>query len=134
MREKKHSYKLSEEDKKAIVLEYYLNRSTQNVEDICKRYDISTRWLYQLVKSENGKKILEKSIIENKSNFSKKIDVIIDKALEEINKKLSDEEYMQKASVKDISIMIGTLYDKSRLEQNLSTNNSSINIKIEIEK
>lgn len=134
MKEKKHSYKLSEEDKKAIVLEYYLNRSTQNVEDICKRYDISTRWLYQLVKSENGKKILEKSIIENKSNFSKKIDMIIDKALEEINKKLNSEEYMQKASVKDISIMIGTLYDKSRLEQNLSTNNSSINIKIEIEK
>lgn len=130
----KHAYKLSEYDKQAIILDYYLNRSKTNVSDICNKYSISESWLYRLVKSEQGKKALEQSIIQNKDNFTKKVDLLIDKALEEIAKKLNDEEYMKKANVKDISVMIGTLYDKARLEQNLSTNNSSINIRIQVEK
>lgn len=127
---KKHNYKLSEEDKKQIVIEYYLNRSKESVEDICRRFDITNRRLYQLVKSNDGREILEQHIIESKSNFTKTLDLILEKTAKGLQEKLDKEDI----KALDYAKILGITYDKSRLEHNLSTSNNSININIKVEK
>lgn len=126
----KHNYKLSEEDKQQIVVEYCLNRRKENAIDLCNRYGISQTTLYSLVKSKQGQNILEKHILESKKNFSKKLDIILDKALEGLNNKLEEEDI----KALDYAKILGIAYDKSRLENNLSTSNNSININIKVEK
>ncbi len=125
----KHNYKLTEEDKQSIVLEYYLNKSKQNVQAVLDRYGISSRTLYSLVKQDKYKKQIEEYTKECKKNFSKKSQIIIDKALNTINKKIDNEE----VNPRDLITITGILYDKTRLENNLSTSNNSININIKIE-
>ena len=127
---KKHNYKLTEEDKQQIVVEYYLNRKKENIESICNRFDISTRTLYSLFSSKSGKQILDKHITESKKNFSKKLDLILNKAIEGLNNQLDIEDI----KALDYAKILGITYDKSRLENNLSTENKSINININIEK
>ena len=129
-KKEKHCYKLSEEDKQTITLDYYLNRSKQNVEDICNRYNISTRRLYQLVKDERYTKALDGYITQCKNNFSKKTSILIDKAIDKLQDKIDNED----ANIKDLTTTIGILYDKNRLEQNLSTSNNSISINIKVER
>lgn len=129
VRNNKHNYKLSEEDKQHITLEYYLNRQSANVLDICSKYNISTRRLYQIVKDEKYQKELNNYITECKNNFSKKTTMIIDKAINQLNEKIEDGD----ANIKDLTTTIGILYDKNRLEQNLSTSNNSISINIKVE-
>ena len=129
----KHNYKLSDNDKREIALTYYLDKSNFNVDELAKKYNISRRYIYQLVKKDDTKELVKKSIITNEKNFTKRIDNIIDVALSKIeNKLLSDD--LDKTTYRDIAIMIGTLYDKSRLEQNLSTENKAMEINIKIEK
>lgn len=127
---KKHNYKLTEEDKKSIVLEYTFNRHKENIYSICQKYDISERTLYDIVNNDKYKMIVENSIKEYSKNFSKKTKVLIDKALNQLNEKMEKGEI----SARDLTILTGTLYDKSRLEDNLSTSNSSFNININIDK
>lgn len=126
----KHNYKLSDEDKQQIIVEYYLNRRKENVQDLCRRFDISDRTLYSLVKSDKGKEILEQHITESKKNFSKKLDIILDKAINGLNERLEEEDI----KALDYAKILGITYDKSRLENNLSTSNNSININIKVEK
>jgi transposase-like protein len=126
----KHNYKLSDEDKQQIIVEYYLNRRKENVQDLCRRFDISDRTLYSLVKSDKGKEILEQHIIESKKNFSKKLDIILNKAINGLNERLEEEDI----KALDYAKILGITYDKSRLENNLSTSNNSININIKVEK
>lgn len=129
VKKNKYNYKLSEEDKQHITLEYYLNRQTSNVEDICSKYNISTRRLYQIVKDEKYQKELNNYITECKNNFTKKTTMIIDKAINQLNEKIQEGD----ANIKDLTTTIGILYDKNRLEQNLSTSNNSISINIKVE-
>lgn len=129
----KHNYKLSDDDKHNIVLSYYLNRSKDNLNKLCNEYDISRRTIYYLVKDEESKKFIEQRITESKTNFTKRIDLIIDNALNKIDEKLESGD-IDKTTLKDLSIMIGTLYDKARLENNLSTENKAIEINIRVEK
>lgn len=126
----KYNYKLSEEDKHNIILEYTFNRRKENIKDICKRYDISERTLYNIINNPKYQKQVEKSIKEYSSMFSKKTKVLIDKALNQLNDKINNGEI----SARDLTILTGTLYDKSRLEDNLSTSNNSFNININIDK
>ena len=126
----KHNYKLTDEDKQSIVLEYYLNRSKENIEDLCNRYNVSTRTIYSIVKQEKYQKEVNKYITECKKNFSKKSKIIIDKALNKLNEKIDNEE----VSPKDLITLTGVLYDKTRLEDNLSTSNNSIEINLKIER
>lgn len=129
----KHNYKLSQTDKQEIALTYYLDRSNTNIQAICDKYSISKTYLYDIVKNNEVKDSIKKSIIKSEKNFTKRIDNIIDVALSKIeNKLLSDD--LDKTTYRDIAIMIGTLYDKSRLEQNLSTENKAMEINIKIEK
>lgn len=129
----KHNYKLSEEDKKSIVLEYTLNRNKTTIQSICKKYNISEQTIYNVLNSYNQKQkneIVEKSINEYRKNFSKNANLIINKALQKINSQLESEKDI---NINQLSTTIGILYDKTRLEDNLSTSNNSININIKIE-
>lgn len=126
----KHNYKLSEEDKQLITLDYYLNRSKQNIQDICNKYNITSQTIYNIVKQEKYQKQLNNYITETRKNFSKKTSILIDKAIDKLQNKIDTEE----ANIKDLTTTIGILYDKNRLEQNLSTSNNSININLKIER
>lgn len=127
---KKHSYKLSEEDKKEILVEYTLNRRKQTIDALCKKYDVSVQTIYNLVKSKQGQELLEQHIIENRKNFNKKLDIILDKTIKGLNDKLQEEDI----KALDYAKILGITYDKSRLENNLSTSNNEVKISIKIEK
>lgn len=129
---KKHNYKLSEEERKNIVLEYYLNRSKNNVEKIASSYNITRQTVYQILNNYSQKEkneIIDQSIKEYKQNFTRKSHAIINKALDKIYNKIEEDNN----NLNQLSTTIGILYDKTRLEDNLSTSNNSININIKIE-
>lgn len=125
----KHNYKLTAEDKQTILLDYLLNKSKINQQVICNKYGISDRTLYTIVHDKKNQEIVNKYITECSKNFGKKSQIIIDKALTKLNEKIDDE----KATIRDLTILTGTLYDKTRLENNLSTSNNSISINIKVE-
>ncbi len=126
----KHNYKLSEEDKKTIILEYYLNKNKKNIEYILNKYNISRTTLYDILKNKKYKNEIDNYITECKQNFTKKTTIIIDKAINQLNEKIQEGD----ANIKDLTTTIGILYDKNRLENNLSTSNNAISINIKVEK
>lgn len=125
----KKTHKLSEEDIKDIMLYYYLDNSKSTLKEILQKYNISESYYYRLVKNENNIELINKDIIESKKLFSKKTEIIINKILNKVNNKVDSED----ASIKDLITSMGILYDKNRLEQNLSTSNNSISINIKVE-
>lgn len=122
--------KLTEEQRKEIVLAYKLDNSKTNIAKICKDYGITKQYVFKLAKKDTSQEI-EKSIIESKSLFTKRANEIIAKALDRLEYMIENDE---KATISQVSTAIGILYDKSRLENNLSTSNNSININIKVEK
>jgi len=125
----KHNYKLSQEDKNIITLEYYLNRKKENIEDLCNRYNVSKQTIYNIIRDKKNQKQLNEYISQTRNNFTKKTSILIDKAIDKLNDKIESEE----VNAKDLVTTIGVLYDKNRLENNQSTSNNSININIKIE-
>jgi hypothetical protein len=126
----KHNYKLDNEDKKTIMIEYLLNKKNDNVNNLCSKYNISRTTFYNIVKSKEGKELLNKHITENKQNFTKKLELILDKTYNKLNTALDSDNI----SARDLSIIGATTYDKLRLQEGLSTENKAINININIEK
>jgi hypothetical protein len=112
------------------MVEYLLNRRKENVETLCKRFDISKVTLYDIVKSKEGQELLEQHITESKRNLTKKLDIILDKTIKGLNDKLQEEDI----KALDYAKILGITYDKSRLENNLSTSNNEVKISIKIEK
>jgi len=122
--------KLSEKQRQEIILSYELDNSKANIAKICSDYGITKQYIFKLAKKEKSKE-LEKSIIESKSEFTKRANEIIKIALDRLENMI---QYDEKATISQVSTAIGILYDKSRLENNLSTSNNSININIKVEK
>lgn len=126
----KHNYKLTEEDIKDIMLYYYLDNTKQTRQDILDKYNISKQTYYNIVKDKKNIQLISEDINSKRQNFTKKSELIIDKALNTINKKIDNEE----VNPRDLITITGILYDKTRLENNLSTSNNSISINIKVEK
>ena len=122
--------KLTEEQRQDIITSYKLDNSKNNIEKICKDYDITKQYIFKLAKSEAAKDI-EKSITEVKPEFTKRVNEIIEKLLNRIDYEIENGD---KITLSQLSTTLGILYDKSRLENNLSTSNNSININIKVEK
>lgn len=122
--------KLSDEQKKDLILDYTLDNSKKNAKRLIDKYGISERRLYQIIK-ENKSKEIEQSIKDNSSDFSKRANKIIQMVFDRLEKQLLEDD---KATLSQLSTTLGILYDKSRLENNLSTSNNSININIKVEK
>ena len=121
--------KLNEEQKKELILSYKLDNSKQNIKRLIDTYGISERRVFQIVKEDIPKEI-ENSIKEQESNFSKRAELIINQAFNRLEERLKDDD---KCTISQLATLIGILYDKSRLENNLSTDNKAISINIKIE-
>lgn len=122
--------KLNDKQRNEIVLSYSLDNSKANIQKICNDYGITKQYIFKLAKKEKAKDV-EQAITESKNEFTKRANEIIKKALDRLEYMIENDE---KATISQVSTAIGILYDKSRLENNLSTENKSININIKIEK
>lgn len=122
--------KLTEQQRKEIIQRYLLDNSKENIIRICNDYNISKQYIFKLAKSDRSKEA-KMDIIEHKSEFTKTANKIIKMAFERLELKLQEDD---KISAKDLGTLIGILYDKSRLDANLSTENKSVQISIKIEK
>lgn len=129
IRSNKKTHKLTQEDIRDIMLYYYLDNTKSTLKEVLNKYNISKEYYYRLVKKEDNKKLIDNYITENRKLFTKKSEIIIDKALNKINQNLDNGDINNK----DLITITGILYDKTRLENNLSTSNNSININIKIE-
>lgn len=130
----KHSNKLTEYDKKAILVEYMFNKSNASIASICKQYSITKQTIYNIVNKYNEdekNQIVSECIKEQRKDFTKKANVIINKMLDKLNTMLDNNENI---NVSQLTTSMGILYDKTRLEDNLSTSNNSISINIKIDK
>lgn len=130
IRSNKKTHKLTQEDIREIMLYYYLDNTKSTLKEVLNKYNISKEYYYRLVKKEDNKKLIDNYITENRKLFTKKSELIIDKALNKINKNIDSGD----VNNKDLITITGILYDKTRLENNLSTSNNSININIKVEK
>lgn len=122
--------KLSEEQRRDIITSYKLDNSKSNINKICNDYNITKQYIFKLAKSETAKE-LEKSITESKQQFTKRVDKIIIQILDRIEQEVLEGD---KITLSQLSTTLGILYDKSRLENNLSTSNNEIKISIKVEK
>lgn len=122
--------KLTKEQTQDLILDYTLDNSKKNAKRLIDKYGISERRLYQIIK-ENKSQEIKQSITDNSSNFSKRAEKIIQMVFDRLEKQLLEDD---KATLSQLSTTLGILYDKSRLENNLSTSNNSININIKVEK
>ncbi len=122
--------KLTDEQRQELFIEYKLDNSKKNAARLIDKYGITERRLYQIVKEETSLDI-EKTIKDNKSNFSKRANKIINMVFDRLEKELEEGD---KITLSQLSTTLGILYDKSRLENNLSTSNNAININIKVEK
>lgn len=125
----KKCYKLNKEDKKAIMLAYKLDNSKENIQALCNKYNITRQTIWNISKSKDQD--IEKSIKEYQESFTKKANKIIDALLDRVYEQATNKE--EKIQLSQIVTSIGILYDKTRLNENLSTSNNSININIKIE-
>ena len=132
----KYYSKLTEEDTKAILLDYYISNRKDNIQAICDRYGISNQYLYKLVRKykQNNlyEKVIESSVKESRKKFSKRVDIIIEKALDRINAELQDNS--KDINLSQLTTTLGILYDKNALEQGKATSNNAFNINIKIDK
>ena len=122
--------KLTEEQRKEIVLAYKLDNSKANIQKLCNDYNITKQYIFKLAKSDICKDI-EQSIKNNEQMFTKRAEKLIEQVFDKMEETLQNDD---KITLSQLSTTLGILYDKMRLEQNLSTNNSSININIKVEK
>ncbi len=129
-RKEKHNYKLTQEDIKDIMLYYYLDNTKATRQEILDKYNISKQTYYNIIKDKKNIELINEDITKARQNFTKKSEIIIDKALNKINKNIDNGD----VNNKDLITITGILYDKTRLENNLSTNNNSININLKIER
>ena len=127
----KRIIKLSPEDKKNIVALYYLNRSEQSVQEIAKKYNITRRYVYKLIKQKENDPETKKYIIQTTQEFTKKNKIIMQQIQDAMLEKLKIDP--DAVSFQQLATSYGILYDKTRLEENLSTSNNSVSISIKIE-
>jgi nucleoid DNA-binding protein len=121
--------KLTEEQRKEVIASYLLDNSKANIQKICNDYNITKQYIFKLAKSDVSKEV-KSSIDSTKSEFTKRTNEIIKLLLDRIEQEVINGD---KITLSQLSTTLGILYDKSRLESNLSTDNKAININIKIE-
>lgn len=122
--------KLTQTQREEIITSYKLDNSKANISKICNDYNISRQYIYKLLKSDLSKKV-DNNITETKQEFTKRANTIITQILDRIEREVLNGD---KITLSQLSTTLGILYDKSRLENNLSTSNNEVKISIKIEK
>lgn len=121
--------KLTDEQRQSIIQLCKLDNSKENIKKVASDYNITARYIYKLLNS-NASKELDNSILNNSNEFTKRANEIIKLILDRLEERVLTDD---KATLSQLSTTLGILYDKSRLENNLSTENKAININIKIE-
>ena len=108
---------INTETKAKVVASYALTNSYNKT---AKEFGISDKTVKKIV--EKNPKLYE----QKKEDFIKKADIIINKAMDKLEKEID------KGSVpaNHLATIIGTMYDKRALAKGESTNNDSITIKM----
>lgn len=122
--------KLTKEQRQEIITSYKLDNSKANISKICNDYNITRQYIYKLLKQDIAKEV-DNNITESKQEFTKRANIIITQILDRIEREVLNGD---KITLSQLSTTLGILYDKSRLENNLSTSNNNININIRVEK
>ena len=122
--------KLTKEQRQEILVKYKLDNTKSNIAKICNDYNITKQTIFNIAKSDISENI-EKNITDSKCNFTKRVDAIITQILDRIEQEIQNGD---KITLSQLSTTLGILYDKSRLENNLSTSNNAIKINIKVEK
>lgn len=132
----KYNYKLTEEDKKAILIDYYISNRKDNIMNICNKYHISKSYLYEMInkykKNNTYYSIVEKEINKSRQNLTKQVDALLMKTLSRLNTEIEKDD--KDINISQLSTMFGILYDKNALEQGKATSNNAFNINIKIDK
>lgn len=121
--------KLNDKQREEIITSYLLDNSKANIQRICNDYNISKQYIFKLAKTDKRREI-EESIKNNKGEFTKKTNEIIIRLLDRIEEEVIKGD---KITLSQLSTTLGILYDKSRLESNLSTSNKEVKISIKVE-
>ena len=121
--------RLTEDEKKSILLEYKLNNSNDHLKAICKKYNITRQSIWNISKDEKIQN--DYSIKEWQANFTKKANLILDALLDRMYKQALDNN--DKTQFSQLATSFGIIYDKLRLNENLSTSNNSVSINIKID-
>lgn len=127
---KKYNYKLSPADKCEIYMEYLMN-GPRALEVMKQKHGISKAMFYRLVKDPKNKELFDGCIDKLNSQFANKCSILIDKALKRIDKDLDDKN--KEINLTQLATLTGILYDKSRLDRGMSTENKSVNVNIKID-
>ena len=98
-----------------------------------KKYNISKRAYYDIINKnkENGFKLIDKDITELRQNFTKQTTLLMNKAIDRLNKQLESDNSI---NLSQLATVLGILYDKEALELGKSTSNQAFNINIKIDK
>lgn len=127
----KYNYKLDPDDIVDICTTYMLSSSKKTAVELGKKYNVSDRTIYEVVNKDANKKLVEECITRNSKMFAKKCDVIINNLLDRISSESLDK--TKDIDINKLTTTLGILYDKSRLESGLSTENKAISINIKID-
>lgn len=127
----RHNYKISKFDEKDICINYLLSKNSR--EAMLKKYNISKRAYYDIINKnkENGFKLIDKDITELRQNFTKQTTLLMNKAIDKLNKQLESDDNV---NLSQLATVLGILYDKEALELGKSTSNQAFNINIKIDK
>lgn len=107
------------------IMASYFN--TNNVSETARELDLPNTTVNDTVNRNIDKPEFVKLREEKKKKFSAKFEKIIDKALTRLEQEI---DLQDKIPVSQLSTVVGTLYDKNRLENNESTENTNQTINI----
>lgn len=103
--------------------------ATNNFSETGRRLGVPTTTVENIYKANKDKEEFVKLRNEKRGEFVEKADKIINKAMERLLKELDSED---KIAVNNLSTVIGTLYDKKKIEQvgKVETGTPEVNINI----
>lgn len=116
--------KLDEDTIYKIMASYF---TTRNMNETSRQLDIPFSTVKDTVDRNIDKPEFVKLQEEKRKKFSAKFEKIINKALDRLDKEIDEQD---KIPVSQLSTVVGTLYDKNRLENDESTENTNQTINI----
>ena len=107
-----------------IMASYF---TTNNYTETARQLDIPIRTVADIVVRNQDKPEFAQLRKEKQKKFGDKFEHIINKALDRLSKEIDEQD---KIPVSQLSTVVGTLFDKNRLEQGQSTENTNNTITI----
>lgn len=107
-----------------IMASYY---ATNNYTETARQLGLAKTTVFDIVEKNKDKEEFVQLRTKIQNKFSEKFENILNKAINRLDKELDEQTTIP---VNQLSTVIGTIYDKNRLENNESTENTTQTIKI----